>query len=58
MNWPKLIVEYGQAVAWIAIFLSALVIFFLATRRKLSLGRRLAAWTGCLVAVFAGLPQK
>jgi len=52
MNWPKLIVEYGQAVAWIAIFLSALAIFFLATRRKLSLLRRLAAWTGCLVAVF------
>jgi cytochrome c biogenesis protein CcmG, thiol:disulfide interchange protein DsbE len=52
MNWPKLVVEYGQAVAWIAIFLSVLLISFLATRRKLSLARRLSAWTGCLVAVF------
>jgi thiol-disulfide isomerase/thioredoxin len=52
MNWPKLVVEYGQAVAWIAIFLSVLLVSFLATRRKLSLGRRLFAWTGCLVAVF------
>ena len=52
MNWPKLVVEYGQAVAWIAIFLSVLLISFLATRHKLSLARRLSAGTGCLVAVF------
>jgi thiol-disulfide isomerase/thioredoxin len=51
MNWPKLVVEYGQAVAWVAILLSVLMVFFLATRRKLSLAQGLAAWTGCLVAV-------
>ena len=52
MNWPKLVVEYGQAAAWTLIFLSALLIVFLATRRKLSLPRKLAAWTVCVVAVF------
>src|SRR5215469_13237353 len=41
MNWPKLIVEYGQAAAWTAIFLSALAILFVATRTKRTLPRKL-----------------
>ena len=51
MNWPKLIVEYGQAAAWIAVFLSALGILFIATRRKGTLLRKLFSLAGCLVAV-------
>src|SRR5215831_17943644 len=52
MNWPKLIVEYGQAAAWIAIVLSALVILFIATRTKRTLARKLLSLAACLVAVF------
>ena len=52
MNWPKLIVEYGQAAAWIAILLSALTILFIATRTKRTLARQLLSMAGCLVAVF------
>jgi thiol-disulfide isomerase/thioredoxin len=52
MNWPKLIVEYGQVAAWIAIVLSALVIFFIATRTKRTLARKLLSLAACLVAVF------
>jgi thiol-disulfide isomerase/thioredoxin len=51
MNWPKLVVEYGQAVAWVAGFLSVLAFFYLATRSKHSVARRIAAWTGCLIAL-------
>jgi hypothetical protein len=52
MNWPKLIVEYGQAAAWIAIVLSALVILFIATRTKRTLAGKLLSLAACLVAVF------
>lgn len=51
MNWPKLVVEYGQAVAWVAVFLGGLAFFYLATRRKPSLARRITAWAGCFVAL-------
>jgi len=51
MNWPKLIVEYGQAAAWTAIFLSALAILFIATRTKRTLTRKLFSLGACLVAV-------
>lgn len=51
MNWPKLVVEYGQAVAWAAVFLSGLAFFYLATRSKPSLARRITAWAGCFVAL-------
>ena len=52
MNWPKLIVEYGQAAAWIAVFLSALATLFIATRAKPTLLRKLLGLASCLVAVF------
>ena len=52
MNWPKLVVEYGQAAAWVAVFLSGLAFFYLATRSKPSLARRITAWVGRLVALF------
>jgi hypothetical protein len=39
MNWPKLVVEYGQAAAWVAIFLSALAVLFVATRVNPQPGR-------------------
>jgi thiol-disulfide isomerase/thioredoxin len=52
MNWPKMIVEYGQAAAWIAISLSALAIFIIATRTKSTLPRKLLSLAGCLAAVF------
>jgi thiol-disulfide isomerase/thioredoxin len=52
MNWPKLIVEYGQAAAWIAVFLSALATLFIATRTKPTLLRKLLSLASCLVAVF------
>ena len=52
MNWPKLIVEYGQAAAWIAIFLSALAILLVATRTKSTLPRKLLSLVTCLVAGF------
>jgi thiol-disulfide isomerase/thioredoxin len=52
MNWPKLIVEYGQAAAWAAIFLSAVVVLFVATRTQRTLSRRLLSVASCLVAVF------
>lgn len=51
MNWPKLVVEYGQAVAWVAVFLSGLAFFYLATRSKPSLARRITAWAGCFAAL-------
>jgi len=52
MNWPKMIVEYGQAAAWITISLSALAVLFIATRTKRTLPRQLLCLAGCLVAVF------
>jgi len=52
MNWPKLIVEYGQAAAWIAISLSAVAILFAAIRTQLTLPRKLLSLASCLVAVF------
>ena len=52
MNWPKLIVEYGQAAAWITLFVSALVILFIATRTKRTLQHKLLSLVGCIVAVF------
>jgi thiol-disulfide isomerase/thioredoxin len=51
MNWPKLVVEYGQAAAWTAIFLSAVAILFVATLTKRTLPRRLLSVASCLVAV-------
>ena len=52
MNWPKLIVEYGQAAAWMAISLSVLAILSIATRPKRTLPRKLFSLAACLVAVF------
>ena len=52
MNLPKLIVEYGQTTAWIAVFLSVIAILFIATRTKRTLLRKLLSLAGCLVAVF------
>ena len=39
-------------MAWVAVFLSWLAFFYLATRSKPSLARRITAWAGCFVAVF------
>ena len=52
MNWPKLIVEYGQAAAWIAILLCALAALIIVTRTKRTLFRKLVSLGGCLVAFF------
>jgi len=52
MNWPKLIVEYGQAAAWTTILLSALAILFLSTRTQRTRSRKLLSLAACLVAVF------
>jgi thiol-disulfide isomerase/thioredoxin len=52
MNWPKMIVVYGQAAAWITISLSALAVLFIATRTKGTFPRKLLSLAACLVAVF------
>ena len=52
MNWPKLVVEYGQAAAWIAILVSAVAILFVATRAQRTLSRKLLSLASCFVAVF------
>jgi len=52
MNWPRVIVEYGQAAAWVAILLSAATILFIATRTKHTLLRKLLSLAGCVFAVF------
>jgi len=52
MNWPKLIVEYGQAAAWTTIVLSALAILFIVTRAQRTLPRKLLSMAACLTAVF------
>jgi len=52
MNWPKLIVEYGQAAAWTTIVLSALAILFIVTRAQRTLPRKLLSLVACLTAVF------
>lgn len=51
MNWPKMIVEYGQAAAWIAIALSGLAVFILTTGAKRTLPQKLLSLAGCLAAV-------
>ncbi len=52
MNWPKLIVEYGQAAAWAAIFLSALAILYTVAVTKRTLPPKLMSLGTCFVAVF------
>jgi thiol-disulfide isomerase/thioredoxin len=52
MNWPKLVVEYGQAAAWVAIFLSALAVLFVATRVKRTPLRKILSLVACIVAAF------
>lgn len=51
MNWPKLIVEYGQATAWVAILLCAIAVLFIVTRTKRTLFHKLISLGGCLIAV-------
>ena len=50
MNWPRLIVEYGQAAAWVAILLCALAVLFMVTRTTHTLFRKLLSLGGCLIA--------
>jgi len=52
MNWPRLIVEYGQAVAWVAILLSVLVVVLAARKGRFFLPRRPLGWLASLLAVF------
>lgn len=52
MNWPKLIVEYGQFAAWTGILLSVVVVFFAARKGRYFLPRGPLGWIASLFAVF------
>jgi thiol-disulfide isomerase/thioredoxin len=51
MNWPKLVVEYGQAAAWIAILLALLVLIVAAKNRRHFLPQGPLGWSASLVAL-------
>src|SRR5215468_12519154 len=50
MNWPKLVVEYGQFAAWAAILLSIGTIAYVASRSKQSMLQKILSAAGCLLA--------
>jgi thiol-disulfide isomerase/thioredoxin len=51
MNWPKLIVEYGQTAAWIAIALSLFAVVMAARKGRYFLPRGPLGWIASLVAL-------
>ncbi len=51
MNWPKLIVEYGQAAAWIAILFSILAVILAVKKGRRFLPRGPIGWISTLAAV-------
>ena len=50
MNWPKLVVEYGQIVAWIAIALSVIAILAAVRGSRYFLPRGVFGWITSLAA--------
>ena len=50
MNWPKLVVEYGQIVAWIAIALSVIAILAAVRSSRYFLRRGVFGWITSLAA--------
>ena len=52
VNWPKLVVEYGQAAALTAILLSVLGLIAVFRRSRRSLPRGWVSWVGSIVAIF------
>lgn len=51
MNWPKLIVEYGQALAWIVVLLSLFTIFLAVRKQRYLLPRGPLGWISSLLAL-------
>jgi len=52
VNWPKLVVEYGQAAALGAILLSVLGLIAVFRRSRRFLPRGWVSWVGSIVAIF------
>jgi len=52
VNWPKLVVEYGQGAALGAILLSVLGLFVVFRRSRRLLPRGWVGWMGLVVAIF------